>query len=88
MLYEANMSNSKAKSDACFKATDLRYRINIVSGREGVYILSGVKEKRQGWMLQLLVAGIVRCKMSSQVHRKMGRWGRLRRPLNMTGAIK
>ena len=30
-----------------FKATGLRYRINIVSGGEGVYILSGVKEKRQ-----------------------------------------
>ena len=31
-----------------FKGTGSRYRINIVSGGgEGVYILSGVKEKRQ-----------------------------------------
>ena len=49
-----------------FKATGLRYRINIVSGGEGVYILSGVKEKRQEseistlvWVFQLLLAGIV-----------------------------
>ena len=48
-----------------FKATGLRYRINIVSGGEGVYILSGVKEKRQEseidtivWVFQLLLAGI------------------------------
>ena len=30
-----------------FKATGLLYRINIVSGGEEVYILSGIKEKRQ-----------------------------------------
>ena len=49
-----------------FKATGLRYRINIVSGGDGVYILSGVKEKRQEseintivWVFQLLLAGIV-----------------------------
>ena len=49
-----------------FKATGLRYPINIVSGGEGVYILSGVKEKRQEWeidtivwVFQLLLAGIV-----------------------------
>ena len=49
-----------------FKATGLRYPINIVSGEEGVYILSGVKEKRQEseidtlvWVFQLLLAGIV-----------------------------
>ena len=66
MLYEANMSNSKAKSDAFFKATGSRYRINIVSEGEGVYISSGVKEKRQEseistivWVFQLLLAGIV-----------------------------
>ena len=48
-----------------FKATGLRYPINIVSGGEGVYILSGVKEKRQEseidtivWVFQLLLAGI------------------------------
>ena len=48
-----------------FKATGLRYRINIVSGGEGVYILSGVTEKRQEseintivWVFQLLLAGI------------------------------
>ena len=45
-----------------FKATGLRYPINIVSGGEGVYILSGVKEKRQEseidtivWVFQLLL---------------------------------
>ena len=50
-----------------FKAIGLRYRINIVSGGgRGVYILSGVKYKRQEseistivWVFQLLVAGIV-----------------------------
>ena len=49
-----------------FKATGLRYRINIVSGGEWVYILSGVTEKRQEsevntivWVFQLLLAGIV-----------------------------
>ena len=49
-----------------FRATGLLYRINIVSGGEGVYILSGVKEKRQEseintivWVFQLLLAGIV-----------------------------
>ena len=50
-----------------FTATGLRYRINIVSGGgEGVYILSGVQEKRQEseistivWVFQLLLAGIV-----------------------------
>ena len=49
-----------------FKAIGLRYRINIFSGGEGVYILSGVKEKRQEsqistivWVFQLLLAGIV-----------------------------
>ena len=49
-----------------FKATGLRYPINIVSGGEGVYILSGVKEKRQEseidtlvWVFHLLLAGIV-----------------------------
>ena len=49
-----------------FKATGPRYRINIVSGGEGVYILSSVKEKRQEseidttvWVFQLLLAGIV-----------------------------
>ena len=49
-----------------FKATGLRYRINIVSGGgEGVYILNSVKEKRQDseintlvWVFQLLLAGI------------------------------
>ena len=66
MLYEANMGNSKAKVMRVFKATGLRYRINIVSGGKGVYILSGVKEKRQEseisiivWVFQLLLAGIV-----------------------------
>ena len=50
----------------CFKATGLCYRINIVSGGEGVYILCGVTEKRQEseintivWVFQLLLAGIV-----------------------------
>ena len=49
-----------------FKATGLRYRINIVSGGEEVYILSGVKEKRQESeistivrVFQLLLAGII-----------------------------
>ena len=49
-----------------FKATGLRYRINIVSGGGGVYILNCVKEKLQEseidtivWVFQLLLAGIV-----------------------------
>ena len=49
-----------------FKATGLPYRLNIVSGVAEVYILSGIKEKRQGseistivWEFQLLLAGIV-----------------------------
>ena len=49
-----------------YKATGSRYRINIVSRGEGVYILSGVKEKRQEsefstivWEFQLLLADIV-----------------------------
>ena len=53
MLHEANMGNSKAKRDACFRG-------------EGVYISSGVKEMRQEseintivWVFQLLLAGIV-----------------------------
>ena len=48
------------------KATDSRYRINIVSGGKGLYILIGVTEKQQGleihtivWVFQLLFAGIV-----------------------------
>ena len=49
-----------------FKATGFRYRFNIVSGVEGVYTLSGIKEKRQEseintivWVFKLLLAGIV-----------------------------
>ena len=56
----------RTKVTRVFKATGLCYRINIVSGGEGVYILSGVKEKRQEseistivWVFQLLLAGIV-----------------------------
>ena len=57
-----------------FKATGLRYRINIVSGGKGVYILSGVKEKRQEseintivLVFQLLLAGIVSSTMPFKV---------------------
>ena len=66
MLYEANMGNSKPKSDAFFQSYWSPPSNQHCFRGEGVYILSGVTEKRQEseintivWVFQLLLAGIV-----------------------------
>ena len=83
MLHEANVRNPKAKSDVSVES----YKFSLsnqqyLRGGEGVYIITGIKEKWQEpeiqtivWVFQLILAGFVDLQFSSYYSAQYGKLG-------------